>query len=123
MRLGIIEHIDCAHFLPGHSKCGRLHGHTYTIEFIIQGKPEKGMVMDFGEMKRRLREIAYEYDHHSWNEFLEYPTVENICLLLAHRLKEHFPFPFILRVWEGQGKWAEVEYPDDLIRPDHELQT
>jgi len=28
MRLGITEYIDCAHFLPGHPKCGQIHGHT-----------------------------------------------------------------------------------------------
>jgi 6-pyruvoyl-tetrahydropterin synthase len=29
MRPGITEYIDCAHFLPGHPKCGQIHGHTY----------------------------------------------------------------------------------------------
>ncbi len=35
MRLGISEYIDCAHFLPGHPKCGQLHGHTYRVDVTI----------------------------------------------------------------------------------------
>jgi 6-pyruvoyltetrahydropterin/6-carboxytetrahydropterin synthase len=39
---------------------------------------------------------------------LALPTVENICEMLARRLTERLPFPFVVRVWEGQGKWAET---------------
>src|SRR2546425_417823 len=35
MRLGITEYIDAAHHLPGHEKCGRLHGHTYQVDVTI----------------------------------------------------------------------------------------
>ena len=38
MKLGITEYIDCAHYLPSHDKCGRLHGHTYTMDVIIEGE-------------------------------------------------------------------------------------
>jgi 6-pyruvoyltetrahydropterin/6-carboxytetrahydropterin synthase len=48
------------------------------------------------------------YDHRSWNDVLEYPSVENICQLLCDRLKERLAFQFTLRVWEGHGKWAET---------------
>jgi len=45
MRLGVIDYIDSAHYLPGHGKCGRVHGHTYKIEVIIEGEVrENGMV-------------------------------------------------------------------------------
>jgi hypothetical protein len=56
MKLGITEFIDCAHFLPGHPKCGQLHGHTYSGQ-----------------------------------------------------LRERISFPMVIRVWEGRGKWAEME--------------
>ena len=108
MRLGITEYIDCAHFLPGHAKCGRLHGHTYKIELVVEGETRAGgMVVDFGELRQRARAVLEEYDHRHLNEILEFPTVENICELLARRFKESLPFPFVVRVWEGQGKWAE----------------
>jgi len=108
MKLGITEYIDCAHFLPGHEKCGRLHGHTYKVEIVIEGDHQKGMIIDFGDLKKQSREALAEYDHRNWNDVLEYPSVENICELLSRRLKERLTFPFVLRVWEGAGKWAET---------------
>ena len=108
MKLGVTEYVDCAHFLPGHPKCGRLHGHTYKVEVTIEGQPKDGMIIDFADLKQALRDVLTQYDHHSWNDFLEYPSVENICELLSEKLKRRLTFPFTLRVWEGQGKWAEI---------------
>ena len=109
MKLGITDYIDCAHFLPGHPKCGRLHGHTYKIEIIIEGETgSEGMVLDFGEMKQNLQSVLGQYDHQSLNDFLDYPSVENVCEALSVKLREKFSFPFSLRVWEGHGKWAEL---------------
>jgi len=108
MKLGITEYIDCAHFLPGHEKCGRLHGHTYKVEIVIEGDHQKGMIIDFADLKKQSREALSEYDHRNWNDVLEYPSVENICELLSRRLKTRLSFPFVLRVWEGAGKWAET---------------
>lgn len=108
MKLGITDHIDCAHFLPGHPKCGQLHGHTYKIEIIIEGeKGSDGMVVDFERLKEHLQSVLEEYDHRSLNDFLEYPSVENVCELLRSKLETRMQFPFTLRVWEGEGKWAE----------------
>ena len=66
------------------------------------------MIIDFADLKQILREVLSHYDHRSWNDFLDYPSVENICDLLNVKLKERLPFPFALRVWEGHGKWAEI---------------
>lgn len=108
MRLGIREHVDCAHFLPGHPKCGQLHGHTYRVEVTIEGEPAQGMVMDFADLKQVVRGVLSRYDHRSWNEFLAYPSVENICERLAGDLRERLAHPFAIRVHEGFGKWAEL---------------
>lgn len=108
MRLGITEFIDCAHSLPGHPKCGQLHGHTYKVEVVIEGEQKGGMVIDFSELKARTREVLQRYDHRNWNDVLEFPSVENICALLSSQLRERVPFPMSIRVWEGHGKWAEI---------------
>ncbi len=108
MKLGITDFVDCAHHLPGHPKCGRNHGHTYRIELVIEGRASGGMVVDFNELKARTREVLAVYDHRDWNDFLDYPTVENICELLAAQLRDRLPFPFLIRVFEGNGKWAEM---------------
>jgi 6-pyruvoyltetrahydropterin/6-carboxytetrahydropterin synthase len=108
MKLGVIEYLDSAHFLPGHQKCGALHGHTYRVEVIIEGENRTGMILDFGDLKTVLRETLALYDHKLFNDFLEYPSVENICELIHKSLRERLQHPFTLRVWEGNGKWAEM---------------
>lgn len=108
MKLGITDHIDCAHYLPGHSRCGQLHGHTYKVEMVIDGeKGPDGMVVDFDRLRSHLQSVLSEYDHRSLNDFLDYPSVENVCELLRAKLEPLMEFPFMLRVWEGTGKWAE----------------
>ena len=108
MKLGIIEYIDCAHFLPGHPRCGSLHGHTYKVEVIVEGENKMGMIIDFADLKKSLRDALSLYDHRSFNDFLEYPSVENICEMIKRKLSERLAFPFTIRVCEGEGKWAEL---------------
>ena len=108
MRLGVIEYIDSAHFLPGHAKCGNVHGHTYKVEVIIEGENRSGMIMDFADLKQTVRDTLQQFDHKLLNDFLEYPSIENICELMKRKLNERLRFPFTLRVWEGHGKWAEL---------------
>ncbi len=55
---------SACHFIPGHDKCGRLHGHAYIIRLVLHGeKGERSMIMDFVPLKQTLREIAGEFDH------------------------------------------------------------
>jgi 6-pyruvoyltetrahydropterin/6-carboxytetrahydropterin synthase len=108
MKLGITEFVDCAHFLPGHTKCGQVHGHTYKVEVIIEGESAGGMIVDFAELKAQTRQVLNRYDHRNWNDFLEFPSVENICELISRELRERIRFPLLIRVWEGSGKWAEM---------------
>jgi 6-pyruvoyltetrahydropterin/6-carboxytetrahydropterin synthase len=56
---------SACHFIPGHDICGRLHGHAYILRLVLHGeKGERAMVMDFVPLKRALRGIADELDHH-----------------------------------------------------------
>lgn len=55
---------SASHFIPGHAKCGRLHGHSYTLHLVLYGeKAEDGMVMDFVDLKKALKKIVDEFDH------------------------------------------------------------
>jgi 6-pyruvoyltetrahydropterin/6-carboxytetrahydropterin synthase len=85
-----------------------LHGHTYQVDVSLEGDPKEGMVIDFAEVKRAVRDVLAKYDHRDWNAFLDYPTVENICQRLHDDLRGALPFPLRVRVWEGHGKWAEL---------------
>jgi 6-pyruvoyltetrahydropterin/6-carboxytetrahydropterin synthase len=66
------------------------------------------MIMDFSELKKSIKEALSFFDHKTLNDFLEYPSVENICQSIKARMSEHIHFPFTLRVWEGHGKWVEL---------------
>ena len=108
MRIGIIEHIDSGHHLPGHVACGKPHGHTYTVEMTLEGEHKDGMVMDFNIVKAKAREILKKYDHTVLNDFIPYPSCENICETFYKELKSQIPMILSVKVWEGQGKWAEI---------------
>ncbi len=53
-----------AHFVSEGGKCERLHGHNYQITVTIYGEPNpQGMVIDFREIKQRVRKLSKEWDH------------------------------------------------------------
>jgi 6-pyruvoyltetrahydropterin/6-carboxytetrahydropterin synthase len=55
---------SATHLIPGHFKCGRLHGHDYAINARIEGEVGRdGVIMDFISVKDFLRGIASELDH------------------------------------------------------------
>lgn len=61
---------DSAHFLYGYDgKCSNLHGHTWKISAeICADSLEKegqcrGMIVDFGDLKRELKLLADSFDH------------------------------------------------------------
>ncbi|MBA3046229.1 MAG: 6-carboxytetrahydropterin synthase [Candidatus Thermoplasmatota archaeon] len=61
-QLGIT--FSACHFLPGHSKCNRLHGHNYAVHLHITGEPlDGGMVHDFVALKKAMKSVADQMDH------------------------------------------------------------
>ncbi len=55
---------SATHIIPGHYRCGRLHGHDYAINATIFGSIGKdGVILDFISVKEFLRKIAAELDH------------------------------------------------------------
>jgi 6-pyruvoyltetrahydropterin/6-carboxytetrahydropterin synthase len=89
---------DAAHNLPGGpagSPYTRLHGHSFRVEATVRGEAVApvGWVADLGELDQALKAVAAELDHGLLNEKpgLESPTLENICLYFAERLKPQFP--------------------------------
>lgn len=110
MKVGVIEHFDSMHLLPGHPKCGVPHGHTYRVDLTIEGPMKDGMVIDFDVVKRNLRELLKTFDHTDLNRLIPFPSCENICAELLQRLRDRMPgYRMTVRVWEGEAKWAEVE--------------
>ena len=61
---------DSAHFLSGYEgKCSNLHGHRWRVLAVIKADELKkdgqlrGMIVDFGDLKRDMKELADAYDH------------------------------------------------------------
>ncbi len=55
---------SASHFIPGHAKCGHLHGHSYILHLSLVGdKGEDGMIMDFVELKHALKRTVDDLDH------------------------------------------------------------
>ncbi len=109
LKLARTEFIDAGHFIPGHPKCGKPHGHTYRVDITIEGNTEGDMLLDFGEFKQRVWEVLQRYDHVMLNEVMaSVPTVENLAMELHRELKKVLQgFKLTVRVYEGVHKWAE----------------
>ncbi len=135
---------DAGHRIPDHrSQCRNLHGHRYVLEVTLQGDtveaegaPDRGMVMDFADVKSPANQhLVDRWDH----AFLVYegdtqvrafldtlpghktvvidriPTVENLAALafeiLANVYDAHYGVNLQLhkvRLYETPNCWAEV---------------
>lgn len=61
---------DSAHFLGGYDgKCANIHGHRWVIEVKISSESlqnngaKRGMILDFGDLKKEVRALAEHFDH------------------------------------------------------------
>ena len=61
---------DSAHFLKDYEgKCSNIHGHRWTVEIEVGAETlesdtqNRGMVIDFSNLKKDLKEIADYFDH------------------------------------------------------------
>ena len=69
-RLKTSSSFDSAHFLAGYEgKCANIHGHRWKIEAEFSGTEligsgtERGMLIDFGDIKSAVRTLADSFDH------------------------------------------------------------
>lgn len=90
--------IEAAHRLPrvpaGH-KCGRLHGHSFIVEVVVEGPvdPNLGWVMDYADIKAAFRPLYDLLDHNCLNDIpgLENPTSESLASWIWTHLKPALP--------------------------------
>uniref|UniRef100_A0A7C2NFD8 6-carboxytetrahydropterin synthase QueD n=1 Tax=Archaeoglobus fulgidus TaxID=2234 RepID=A0A7C2NFD8_ARCFL len=111
MIIGVSTSFSAAHSIPGHAKCGKIHGHNFRVEVEISGKVgENGMVMDFFDLKKIVNEVVSKFDHTLLNEQIKIPTSENICLKIFEELVERGLKVRRVRVAENEDKWAELRF-------------
>ncbi|NPA42929.1 MAG: 6-carboxytetrahydropterin synthase [Chlorobi bacterium] len=145
IRLTKIFHFETGHALAGYDgKCRNVHGHSYRLEVTVIGTPiddpshvKYGMVMDFGDLKKVVKEHVVDvYDHAlllnkngAYREIGEYllerghkvllvdfqPTGEMMLLDIARRIEPRLPEGvrlFALKLYETGTSYAEW-YADD----------
>ena len=131
---------ETAHALYGYDgKCRNLHGHSYKLSVTVMGTPiadtshvKLGMVIDFGDLKKIVKEdIEDVFDHATvFNKntphvelageleqrghdviLVDYqPTTENMILDFAERIKKKLPNTIelhSLRLQETETSYAE----------------
>ena len=138
MKITKIFTFDSSHMLDGHDgKCQNLHGHTYKLEITVSGSPieggaKDGMVMDFSDLKRTVKQHIIEpFDHafiyhggngrecqiaallEGWNmKTLRLPfrtTAENMAVEMYGRLKNAGLNVSNVKLWETPTSCAEYE--------------
>ena len=86
-----------AHFLSDfHGKCERLHGHNYRVLAHVRGETldSGGMLLDFGVLKKALREVCASLDHSHLNDiscFKENPSAERIAKYIFTEIERLLP--------------------------------
>jgi len=98
VRLTKSFHFEAAHDLPtfpdGH-KCRRLHGHSFRFDVIVEGEvePEKGYLIDYGDIKAAADPVVRQLDHYYLNKIdgLANPTSENLAKWIFDRLHVTLP--------------------------------
>jgi len=87
-----------AHYLRKYNgKCENPHGHNYRVKVYVSGKEldEGGMLIDFSLLKKHLKTVLEDLDHHDLNAtpcFTDQePSAENISRYIFDSLKSLLP--------------------------------
>jgi len=104
----VIDEFCGAHNLREYKgKCEALHGHNWKVEVSISSDilDRSGMVMDFKELKTKLRNVLSVLDHKHLNDIAYFtennPTSENIAGFIHKNLSKSIPKRSIkVSVWE-----------------------
>ncbi|MDT8414107.1 MAG: 6-carboxytetrahydropterin synthase [Flavobacteriaceae bacterium] len=138
---------ETGHALYGYDgKCRNVHGHSYKLSVTVTGEPisdpnhvKYGMVIDFGDLKKIVKEeIVDVFDHATvFNQntphielanelssrghqviLVEYqPTSENMIVDFAHRIQQRLPKNVnlhALKLRETASSYAEWYAADNL---------
>ncbi|HUK50771.1 MAG TPA: 6-carboxytetrahydropterin synthase [Terriglobales bacterium] len=89
-----------AHIIAGHPKCGRQHGHNYTLLTKVYGNSRQWL--DFEEVKRTVDDLIDEkYDHRDIGNM----TAETLAGHLQEQLSNLFQSRVKIELWET-GKFG-----------------
>lgn len=103
-------YFDAAHTLEREIEAvgsRRIHGHTYHARVALVGTPDPatGMVVDLGQLREHLKPVREALDHHLLDEVpgVGVPTMENLCLFIARKLRAAAVPVRVVEVWRKAG--------------------
>jgi len=108
MRISREYTFSAAHYIPGHPKCGVIHGHNYRVRVTLWVQPSALIDIDFSEIDDMMKPILNKLDHTMLNELLEVPTAEGLCLFIFNELQKKTNKIMGVRVWETENSFAMV---------------
>lgn len=90
--------------------CEQLHGHNWRVQVSVVRSTldARGMVMDFGDLGRIIKQVIDQLDHSMLNELEPFtacnPTSENIARYIYDQVATHLADPELsvssVDVWE-----------------------
>lgn len=103
---------SAAHLLHGLKDghpCGRMHGHNYIVEVVLEGEPDaRGFVVDYSDLAPFGEYLDEKFDHYFLNEVVPFQTsAENLAEYFYGWCKVRWPEVVAVRVSETQKSWAE----------------
>lgn len=122
-RAAVRASYDSALFIPyAEGPAGRIHGHGYTVEAVIEseGLGGSGFVADFDKVQPLLAGIAGELDHRLLNDLEPFaglvPSAERQAEYFYRRFSQEVEREYgksvrvvKIRVIQEPGAWAEYE--------------
>ncbi len=100
-------------------KCENVHGHNYRVRVTIAGEQldSIGLLVDFADLKRIVRDIVERLDHQFLNEIAPFdalnPSAENMARYFSEELSQavaaaRWTGVRVARVklWETDTAWA-----------------
>jgi 6-pyruvoyltetrahydropterin/6-carboxytetrahydropterin synthase len=146
LRLTKIFEFEMAHVLWNYDgKCKNIHGHSYKLHVTVSGIPvnddsnkKNGMVMDFGDLKKIVKEKIIDTHDHSFAVYNKspitkifeegfdidkkqikpyQPTAENMVIEFSEIIKNYLPSNIklhSLKLYETANSFVEWNADDNL---------
>jgi 6-pyruvoyltetrahydropterin/6-carboxytetrahydropterin synthase len=100
--------------------CERLHGHNWQVDVTVESEvlDDRGIALDFREIKSAVNELLAGLDHRYLNEVPPFdrlnPSSENLARYLFDEVGKKVPAPARVArvtVWESEDARAEYSRP------------
>jgi len=116
--LKVVSKFSAAHQLQMvGEKCEHLHGHNWKVEVHVAGQnlDKGGVLVDFGVLKKHVRDIMAVLDHKFINDLPMFhdgnpPSSENMAVYIAHEMEKRLNVPGVrvskVSTWETETSCA-----------------